>query len=153
MSLIFPVIGKHVFCQKYYIFDVVCKRCGLLDHDVKIIKLSNNNTLRQSSETQIIRNLKKYSINLSYEKWENIISENDVNVIFSNCLNTFIRNFYFSFTREIHFKPEGNNWMTTDIKTLCFHKRDLCLNFRNSNDIKLQERYKLYCKMYLKLLN
>ena len=116
------------------------------------MKLNNIDTPRQSSETQIIRKFKKYSktkfkINLSYERWENIFCENDFNIIFSNFLNRYLRIFYSSFTKgEIHIKPKGNTWMTAGIKTLCVHKRDLCLHCRNSNDTKLQEHYKLYSK-------
>jgi hypothetical protein len=116
------------------------------------MKLNNINTPRQSSETQTIRNFKKYSktkfkINLSYERWENIFCENDANIIFSNFLNSYLRVFYSSFTkREIHIKPKGNTWMTTGIKTLCIHKRDLFLLCRKSNDTQLREHYKLYGK-------
>ena len=131
------------------------KNCGLSDHDVKIMKLNNINTPRQSSETQIIRNFKKnsktkFKINLSYQRWENIFYENDANIIFSNFLNRYLRIFYFTFTkREIHIKPKGNTWMTTGIKTLCIPKRDLYLHCRSSNDTKLQK----HCKLYRKTLS
>jgi hypothetical protein len=99
VSLIFPVICRNVYCPKYCIFEIMCKSCGLSDHDVKIMKLNNINTSRQSSETQIIRSFKNYSktkfkINLSCERWENIFCENDANIIFSNFFNGYLRIFY-----------------------------------------------------------
>jgi hypothetical protein len=77
--------------------------------------------------------------------WENIFCGNDANITFSNFLNRYLRIFYSSFTkRETHIKPKGKIWMTTGIKTLCIHHRDICLYCRKSNDTKLQEYYKLY---------
>jgi hypothetical protein len=99
VSFIFPVIRRNVYCPKYCTFEITCKSCGLSDHDVKVMKLYNINTPRQSTETQIVRHFKKHSktkfkINLSYEKWENIFCENDANIIFSKFPNSYIRKFF-----------------------------------------------------------
>ena len=44
-------------------------------------------------------------------------------------------------------KTKSNAWLTLGIKTSCKHKRDLYLLSRNSNDSKLKNYYKLYCKV------
>jgi hypothetical protein len=41
---------------------------------------------------------------------------------------------------------------TTGIQISCINNRNLYLYYRNSNDSKLKEHYKLYCKILLKLL-
>jgi len=69
---------------------------GLSDHNAQIIKLNNINTLKQFSETQIIRNFSTHSITefkikLSYKTWNNIFDKYDV--IFNNFLNTYLRIF------------------------------------------------------------
>jgi hypothetical protein len=127
---------------------------GLSDHDAQIMKLNNINVIRQSSETKTLRNFNKYSITefqikLSYD---NIFGENDVNTIFNNFLNTYLRIFNSRFTKKIQFKRNGNTWMTKGMKTSCVHKRELYMNCRNSNGIKLKEYYKLYCKILSKVI-
>lgn len=71
---------------------------GLSDHNAQIIKLNNINTLKQFSETQIIRNFSKYSIRvfkikLSYKTWNSIFVKYDV--IFNSFLNTYLRVFLY----------------------------------------------------------
>lgn len=126
---------------------------GLSDHDAQIIKFKNLNIQGLNNTTQIIRNFNKYSIanfklKLSFEMWEDIFGATDVNTMFNNFLNTYLRIFYSSFTkRKIKSKPNVHEWLTTGIRISCRNKRNLYLQCRTSNDIKLKEHYKRYCKI------
>ncbi|PNF35146.1 hypothetical protein B7P43_G09274 [Cryptotermes secundus] len=126
---------------------------GLSDHDAQIIKFKNLNIQGLNNTTQIIRNFNKHSIanfklKLSFEMWEDIFEATDVNIMFNNFLNTYLRIFYSSFTRrKIKSKPNVHEWLTTGIRISCRNKRNLYLQCRTSNDIKLKEHYKQYCKI------
>jgi hypothetical protein len=76
---------------------------GLSEHNAQIIKLNNINTLKQFSDTQIIRNFSKnsiteFKIKLSYKTWKNIFVKYDG--IFNNFLNTYLGTFYTSCTKR-----------------------------------------------------
>lgn len=72
---------------------------GLSDHDSQVIKLENMLTQNKLSETKIMRNFNKYSVDdfkikLSHETWDNGFNKHDVNKMFNNfhntCLGIFI---------------------------------------------------------------
>jgi hypothetical protein len=90
-------------------------------------------------------------INLTYESWDNIFTDNDVNTIFNNFLHTYLRNFYSSFPLiTSQYKP---NKKVNSIKTSCLHKREIYLISRNTNNSKLREHYKSYCKILSHVIN
>jgi hypothetical protein len=139
-------------------YDVYPHINGLSDHDAQIIKVMNLNIREQNKTTQTTRSFNKHSISdfkleLSLETWEDIFGGNDVNIIFNNFLNTYLRIFYSSFTkRKIKSKPKTNAWLTTGIRNSCRNKRNLYLQCRNSNDNKLKEHYRFYCKTLTKVI-
>jgi len=87
-------------------------------------------------------------LRLSYETLDNVFENNNVNSIYNSFLNTYLRVFYSSFPlRKIITKTNSNAWITTGIRTSCKLKRDLYLLRKNSNDPRLKNHYKLYCKI------
>jgi hypothetical protein len=99
------------------------------------------------------RTVTDFKIKRSFVTWDDIFEGNDVNVIFNNFLGTYLRIYYYSFTKnKIQRKPKDNTWITTGIKISCINKRNLYLHCRNSNDTKLKEHYKLYCRILSKVI-
>jgi F0F1-type ATP synthase gamma subunit len=89
---------------------------------------------------------------LSFETWD-IFEGNDVNALFSNFLNTYLRIYYSSLTEnKMQCKHKDNTWITAGMKISCIDKRNLYLHSRKSNDTKLKEHYKLYCKILSKVI-
>jgi len=87
-------------------------------------------------------------IKLIYKTWDSIFDNSDVNTMFNFSLTIYLRIFYSGFSlKKPSMKTESNAWITLGIKTSCKHKRDPCLLSRISNDSKLKNCYKLYCKM------
>jgi hypothetical protein len=86
----------------------------------------------------------------------NIFDGNDVDSIFNNFHNTFFRIFYSSFSKMKVQVPKKDSskisWLSEVIKTSINHKRELYLSSRNSNNPKLKEYYKLYCKRLSKVI-
>ena len=110
---------------------------------------------KQLYETRTIRIFNKctthdFMTKLSYETWGNIFDGNYVDSIFNNFHNTFLRIFYSSFSKKKVQVPKKDSskisWLSKGIKTSINHKRELYLSSRNSNNPKLKEYYKLYCK-------
>jgi Notch-like protein len=63
----------------------------------------------------------------------------------------FLRIFHASFPiKKISNNNKSKGWITPAIKTQCYLKRDLYILSRNSNDIKLKNYYKSYCKLVSK---
>jgi len=88
----------------------------------------------------------EFMINLTYESWDNIFTDDDVNTIFNNFLHTYLRNFYSSFpVITTQYKPSNK---VNGIKTFCLNKRELYLISRNTNNPKFREHYKSYCKIF-----
>jgi hypothetical protein len=84
-------------------------------------------------------------INLTYESWDNIFTDDDVKTIFNHFLYTYLRNFYSSFPLiTSQYKPNNK---VNGMKTSCLHKREIYLISRKTNNPKLREHYKSYCKI------
>jgi hypothetical protein len=99
-----------------------------------------------------INTITDFKIILSFETWDDICEGDDVNAIFNNFLNTYLRLYFSSFTKnKMQCKPKDNTWITTGIKISYINERNLYLHCRNSNDTKLKEHYKLYCKILSKV--
>jgi hypothetical protein len=69
---------------------------GLSDHDGQIIIIYHDkcNMSQKKIHAQRVINefsLLDFQINLSYELWDDVFTDNDVDIIFSNLLNTYIR--------------------------------------------------------------
>jgi hypothetical protein len=126
---------------------------GLSDHDAQLIKLSDIDLKIQNASIKIIRKIDTYSVldfqyKLSFETWNSVFGDNDVNTMFNSFLNIYLRIFYSSFpVRRGNSKINSNAWITIGIRTFCKCKRDLYLLCRNSNNVKLNEYYKLYSKI------
>ena len=126
---------------------------GLSDHNAQSIIL--HNILEQNCNTYFYFNRKidKFSIidfntKLSYDSWEDILTENNVNTVFNNFLNTRLRIFYSSFPlKKAHHKSCNKAWLTPRIKISCINKRKLFLIHRNSYDPNLTNYYKRYCRI------
>jgi len=72
----------------------------------------------------------------------------NVNLIFNSFLNTYLRIFYASFqtTKSLN-HHKSKTCLTNGIRISCANKRKLYLTYRNTNDPKLKECYKNYCKI------
>jgi hypothetical protein len=72
---------------------------GLSDHDGQLIHMNNINLQNSISSVQLIRKLSKSSMNefviqLSYETWNDVFTDQDIDTIFNSFLNTYLRIFY-----------------------------------------------------------
>jgi hypothetical protein len=97
--------------------------------------------------------IREFKLNLIYENWENVFNpecDNDVNVIFNNFLNTYLRIIYSSFSSHKSFnKDTSKGWLTKGILISCWHKKNLYLLSKMSNNIFLKDYYKKYCKILI----
>jgi hypothetical protein len=80
---------------------------GLSDHGLQVLSLSDIIVPDDRNELYSYRKISIHSINefqtsLSYEAWENVISnnDNDTNTIFNHFLNTFLRKFMLVFPKK-----------------------------------------------------
>jgi hypothetical protein len=90
--------------------------------------------------------ISEFKLNLSYESWEEIFTNDNVDSVFSSFLNTYLRIFYHSFPlKKVYHKRYSKPWITTSIKISSQHKKDLYLLCRSINNPKLKNHYKTYC--------
>jgi len=89
-----------------------------------------------------------FKLNLSYESWDEIFTEDNAESVFNSFLNTYLRIFNHSFLLKklchSHYKKA---WITTGIKISIQHKRDLYLLCGSTKDPKLKNYYKTYCRI------
>ena len=70
--------------------------------------------------------------------------------MFNSFLDTYLRIFYSSFPLKKTSNTNNNdnkNWITSGIKILCRHKRELYLTCRISNNPELKRHYQIYRKI------
>jgi hypothetical protein len=81
----------------------------------------------------------EFSLQLSYESWDEIFGEKDVNLIFNSFLNTYLRIFNTSFLIiKKHIKSKSDiTWIIQGIKMYCKHKRELYLMMKKKTVIHL----------------
>jgi len=126
---------------------------GLSNHDAQTLILHNIKIQNLNAHHYTKRQIKEFTIsefklNLSYESWDEIFTENNVDSIFNSFLNTYLRIFYHSFPLEKLYHNQNNKaWITTGIKVSSQYKRDLYLLCRSTNDPKLKNHYKTYCRI------
>jgi hypothetical protein len=95
----------------------------------------------------------EFQLQISYENWEEIFTEDDANFSFNRFLNIYLRIFHSCFTKKRKnsntvFKP----WLTKGIKTSCNRNRDLYLKARDNNEMEHKLYYKHYCKILSKVI-
>ena len=106
---------------------------GLSDHDAQILTLHDIKiqNLKAYHYTKRLINdsiISEFQLNLSYESWEEIFTEETVDSIFNSFLNTYLRIFYHSFPlKKVYHSQLNKAWVTTGIKISSQHKRDLYL--------------------------
>jgi hypothetical protein len=128
------------------------------DHDAQIIVMHNLSILTWNINCFFSWKLDKNSITdfnmkLRYESWDDIFMYKDVNTIFNNFLNTYLRIFYSSFPLiKVYHKSSTKPWLTLGIKTSRISKRKLFLLTRNSDDLRLLNYYREYCKILSKVI-
>jgi hypothetical protein len=126
---------------------------GLSDHDAQALVLNFDSQLEYRPKfyyKRIINNdtLKQFLMLLSFENWEEVFDERNVNEAFNSFLNTYLRAFYLSFPlKKIKILHTQKPWITCGIKISCANKRTLYMASRDSNDPKIKEHYKKYCKI------
>jgi hypothetical protein len=77
----------------------------------------------------------------------------NVDSLFNTFLNNYLRLVYTSFPlQKIIVRGNSNEWIKVGIKTSCNHKRQLYLLCKDSNDIKLIQYYKQYCKILSRVI-
>ena len=109
----------------------------------------------QNSKFKIIR-IDTYTIldfwhKLSFESCNSIFGSNYVNCVFNSFLIIHLRMFFSSFPlKKVTIKTNSHAWITSSIRASCKCEKDLFLLCRNSNDVKLKNYYKMYCKMLSK---
>ena len=125
---------------------------GLSDHDTQILTLHDIKiqNLKAYHYTKRLINdsiISEFQLNLSYESWEEIFTEETLDSIFNSFLNTYLRIFYHSFPlKKVYHSQLNKARVTTGIKISSQHKRDLYLLCRSTNNPKLKNYYKTYCR-------
>jgi hypothetical protein len=126
---------------------------GLSDHDPQLVTIHDialsSTTINYIRKRKIDKSsLVDLNFKLSFEIWSDVFEGNDVNVIFNSFLNTFLRYVYASFpvTSARSSNTRKNMWITSNIKDKCNMKRYLYHISRNSNDPKIRNSFKQYCK-------
>ena len=123
---------------------------GLSDHDAQILIFHNIKipNLKAHCYTKRLINeftISEFKLNLSYESWEEIFTNENVDTIFNSFLNTYLRIFYHSFPLiEVYHKRFNKPWITTGIKISSQHKRDLYLLCTSIKSPTLKNHYKTY---------
>ena len=72
---------------------------------------------------------------------------------FNNFLNVYLRHYYHSFPLKKYcnnYTKQG--WLTKGIKISCQHKRELYILYKNTNNSKIINYYKTYCKILSKVI-
>jgi len=101
---------------------------GLSEHDTQIlilhhIKIQN---LKAHHYTKRLINeftLSELTLNLSYESWDKIFTEDNIDSVFNSFLNTYFRIFYQSFPLKKSSHNQNNKaWIMTGIKISSQHK-------------------------------
>ena len=131
---------------------------GLSDHDAQCLII--HDLLKDNFKTNAFftRKFDKLSIEdfnnkLSYEIWDNVVSEKDVNTSFNNFLNTYLKLFNSCFLfKKVHSNHNNKAWLTQGIKNSCLNKRKLFIIQRNSNDPNLNTYYKKYCRILTRVI-
>jgi hypothetical protein len=126
---------------------------GLSDHDAQIlilhdIKIQNLETYHYTKKLINDFTISEFQLNLSCESWDEIFTEETVDSVFNSFLNTYLRIFYHSFLlKKVYHSHLNKAWVTSGIKISSQHKRDLYLLYRSSNNPKLKNHYKTYCRI------
>jgi hypothetical protein len=92
---------------------------GLSDHDGQLIYMENINLQTSHSSVQLIRKFSKSSMNefviqLSYETWNDVFTDQDIDTIFKSFVNTgtYVRIFYPNFPKKKKKKKKKMNMKT-----------------------------------------
>ena len=152
----------NIFINKltFLTYNVYSLVNGISDHDAQILTLPDTNIPKTKNELYSYRkidapSLNEFQINLSHEAWSKVFNNNDkdTNIIYNNFLDTFLKMFNASFPPHKTLLTRNNKpWLTSGIKTSCNNKRKLYLLYRESNDPKLKEHYRKYCKLLTKTI-
>ena len=121
----------NIFIDKYKntFFSFNPLPSGLSHHDAQVLILHNINIqiprAHQFTKWPINEfTISEFKLNLSYESWEVIFTENYVDVLFHCFLNACLRIFYHSFPlKKLHHNYNNKAWITTGIKISSQHKR------------------------------
>ena len=111
---------------------------GLSDHDAQILILHDIEiqNLKAHHYTKRLINeftISEFKLNLSYESWDEIFTEENVDSVFNSFLNTYLRIFHHSFPlKKVYHSQYNKAWITTGIKISSQHKRDLYLLCRST---------------------
>ena len=101
-----------------------------------IIQQINENTIAQ------------FELNLSYENWSEMFTEDNIDINFKNFLNTYLRIFNSTFTyKRIYPNRNRNALITKGIKISCKCKEALYILSKNTQIPKLRSHYKTYSKI------
>jgi hypothetical protein len=101
--------------------------------------------------------IEEFKTRLSYESRDSIFGYNgnmDVDILFNSFLNNYLRIFYNNFpSRKIIERSNNNSWITPDTRISCRCKRCLYLLASESDDTKLKNYYREYCKTLTSVIN
>jgi hypothetical protein len=81
----------------------------------------------------------EFKQNLSEENWLNTFNEEDIDLSFNKFLNEYLRIFNHSFPFKKYYNKHINRgWLTKGIKISCYHKRDLYMLSKDTNNFKIK---------------
>jgi hypothetical protein len=125
---------------------------GLSNHDAQIIQLHDvdipTQQIKPCNKSEINEaTIAQFKINLSYESWH-VFNDEDPDSSYNNFLNTYLRIYYNSFpTQKVHIHNNNKAWLTKGIRNSCQKKQNLYLIYKHTDNLKLRNYYKTYCKI------
>ena len=126
---------------------------GLADHDAQLLVLHDaiiNNQIPHSTIIRLINESTKAQIklNLSYENWTEMFTDDNTDINFKNFLNTYLRIFNCTFPyKRIYPNRNRNAWIMKGIRISSKRKQVLYILSKNTQNPKLRSSYKTYSKI------
>jgi hypothetical protein len=73
--------------------------------------------------------ISEFKLNLSYESWDEIFTEENVDSVFNSFLNTYLRIFYHSFPlKKVYHSQHNKAWITLELKYQA-NTKEICICF------------------------
>jgi hypothetical protein len=116
-----------------------------------IVKKEINNAFTRRDIND--QNIMEFQLQLSYENWEEIFTEDEANTSFNKFLNIYLRIFNCWFIKkQKHSNTIYKPWLTKGIKISCNRKKEFYFKIRENNETQHKLYYKQYCKILYKVI-
>jgi hypothetical protein len=149
-------LRDYIFLNKKTLYAITYPLInGISDHDGQIVTLLDVFNPPKTTSFVYVRviidlSLQKFTELLSHETWNDIFSNDNTNEIFNYFLDTYLKIYYTCFpikrrVRHSNLKP----WLTQGIRISCLNKRKLYEKLKYNGDTRLKLFFKKYCKILM----